>query len=94
MKSVIIILVYFLNIIGGIIYTFYLSRTIPESNIIALPFAFIGVTDIGLFASSIIMALIFIRDLKNLWPLLLPVFLITSLLPLWFLYNWYTGLPS
>lgn len=93
-KSIIIILSTFsLTILAGLIYTAYLAKTIPESASIGIPFAFIGVTALALFGECIIFALIFFRQLSTTWTILLPVFLITSIVPSYFTYKWFINRP-
>jgi hypothetical protein len=94
-RPVIIILsVFALTILAGQIYTVYLAKTIDKSATIAIPFAFIAVTGLALFAECIIFALIFYRQLSTIWTILLPVFLVTSVVPSYFTYKWYVNLPA
>jgi flagellar basal body-associated protein FliL len=94
-KPIIIILsVFALTILAGLIYTVYLAKTIPESATIGIPFAFIAVTGLALFSESIIFALIFYRHLSIIWTVLLPVFIVTSIVPIYFIYGWYSNRPA
>jgi hypothetical protein len=84
----IILSVFGLTFLACIIYTIYLAKTIEESATIAIPFAFIFILGSALFCESIIFTLIFIKHFKEVLPLLLPVFLVTAFVPLYFLSKW------
>lgn len=42
--------VFVLTILAGLIYTIYLVKVVPDSSTIGIPFAFITVTGLVLFA--------------------------------------------
>jgi len=90
----IILSVFGLTFLVCIIYTIYLSVKIEESATLAIPFAFIAVLGLALFCESIIFALIYIRHLKEVLPLLLPVFLLTGFVPFYFLNKRYENRPA
>jgi len=91
--TIIIISVFALTIFVGLIYSVYLAKTIPESATIGIPFAFIAVTGLALFAECLIFGLVFFRRLSAIWTILLPVFLLTSIIPIYFGYKWYSNRP-
>ncbi|MFM2048573.1 MAG: hypothetical protein RI955_1121 [Bacteroidota bacterium] len=92
-RLIIILSIFGLTFLACIIYTIYLAKTNGESATIAILFAFVFVFGLALFCESIIFALIFVRHIKEVLPLLTPVFLITGLVPLYFLFNWYERRP-
>lgn len=91
--TIIILSLFALTIFAGLIYTVYLAKTISESATIGIPFAFIAVTGLALFAECLIFGLVFFRHLSTIWTILLPVFLLTSVIPIYFGYNWYSNRP-
>jgi hypothetical protein len=93
-QIIIILSVFVLTILAGLIYTVYLAKTIDESATIAIPFAFIAVTGLALFSECVIFTLIFYKHLSTIWTILLPVFLVTSIVPIYFIYGWYSDRPA
>jgi hypothetical protein len=89
----IILWTFLLTVIGVIVYDIYLIKSLPDSNLIALPFAFIALTGIALFIESIFFAIIFYRHFAITRTILLPVFMLTSIIPIYFGYNWYSNRP-
>jgi hypothetical protein len=84
---------FILTVIAGLFYSVYLFKTVHESATLGIPFAFIVLTGLALFVESIIFALFFYKHLATTWTILLPVFLLTSIIPIYFGYNWYTNRP-
>ncbi len=84
---------FILTVIVVIVYTGYLFYTVPESSTLGIPFAFIFLTGFALFIESIIFAIIFYKYIATTWQILLPVFLLTSIIPIYFSYNWYSNRP-
>lgn len=84
---------FILTVIAGLIYSAYLFKTIDESSIIGIPFAFVGLTGLSLFVESILFALFYYKHLKTISIVLLPVFLLTSIIPIYFGYKWYSNRP-
>ncbi len=82
-----------LTVITVICYDFYLTKTNPDINSIAIPFAFIALTGVALFVESIFFAIIFYRHIASTRRILIPVFLLTSMIPIYFIYNWYSDRP-
>ena len=89
-----VLLVFSLIILGGVVYTVYMTLTLKdESTSIGIPFAFLGVTGLGLFFASIILTIVFVKRLQNIWPLLLSTFVLTGMIPAWFIYHWWSDRP-
>ena len=82
-----------LTVIAGLIYLFYLIKTVPESASIGIPFAFVGLTGLALFIECVLFVLIFYRKLGFVWFILLPVFLLTSIVPIYSINKWYSARP-
>ncbi len=92
-ELIIIFSVFALTILAGLIYTAIIAKTTPESATITIPFVFIAVTGLAIFSECIIFALIFYKHLPTIWTNILPVFLITAIVPMYFISNWYDDLP-
>jgi len=84
---------FILTVISGLLYSIYLFKTVHESETLGIPFAFIVLTGLALFVESIVFALIFYKLLATTWTILLPVFLLTFIIPIYFSYNWYSNRP-
>lgn len=95
MKSPIIIVlsVFVITVLGGLIYTAYLATTVSESETLGIPFTFIAVTGLALFGECIIFSLIFNRHFVIIWPILVPVFFVTSIVPIYLFINWNSNRP-
>jgi len=91
--TIIILGVFVLTILAGLIYTIYLVKAVPNSATIGIPFAFIAVTCLALFAECIIFGLLFFKHLSTIWTILLPVFLLTSIIPIYFVYKRHSNRP-
>jgi hypothetical protein len=93
-KQVAIILgTFFLTVVAGLIYSVYLFRTVQESATLGIPFAFVVLTGLLLFVESVVFAVLFYKHLATTWPILLPIFLVTSVIPIYFGYHWYSNRP-
>lgn len=68
--------------------------TFPDSRSIAIPFQVIFIISLLLFAESIVFLFVYIKRLKNILWVLLPVILITSLGPLEILNIWLKNRPA
>jgi len=90
----IILSVFILTILGGLIYTLYLIKTIDESSTITIPFTFITVTGLSLLFECVVFTIIYYRHLSLIWTILLPVFIVTSLIPIYFIHGWYSARPD
>jgi len=76
-----------------ILYTVYLFKTNPESSTLGIPFGFIVVLGLALFVESIFFSVIFYKQLATTWKILLPIFLLSSIIPIYFSYNGYSNRP-
>ena len=81
---------FFLTLICGLLYSFFLLKTVHESATLGIPFAFLVFTSIVLFVETIIFAVLFYKHLLTTWKILVPVFIITSIIPIYFIFNWYS----
>lgn len=84
---------FILTVIAVLIYSVYLFKTIDESSTIGIPFAFVSLTGLALFVETIVFAIVFFKHLARTWTILLPVFLLTSIIPIYFGYKWYSNRP-
>lgn len=81
----VILCIYGVSIGLCIAYAIYLITTVHVSATLGIPFTFIAVTALVLFSETILLTLVFITRLKEVWALLLLVFLITGVVPIYFL---------
>lgn len=84
---------FILTVIAGLLYSIYLFKRVHESATLGIPFAFIVLTGLLLFVESIFFALLFYKHLATTWTILLPVFLLSSIVPIYFGHNWYSNRP-
>lgn len=89
----IISVTFVLTLIAGVLYSIYLFMTVHESGTLVVPFVFIAITGMALFIESILFSLLFYKHLSTTWVILLPVFLMTSTVPIYFCYDWYSNRP-
>jgi len=89
----IILWTFALTLIVVILYTVYKFKTNPESSTLGIPFGFIVLSGLVLFIESIFFSILFYKHLASTWIILLPVFLFTSIIPIYFGYNSYSNKP-
>jgi hypothetical protein len=82
-----------LTIIAVLIYLFFLIKTVPDNASIGIPFGFAVLTGLALFVESIVFAVVFFKRLRQIWFLLVPVFVITSVIPIYMFIHWYSDRP-
>jgi uncharacterized protein YebE (UPF0316 family) len=87
-----ILVSYAVVILLVIIYTVYLAFTLADNQSLGIPFAFVGVLSCGMSAVSFTLILIFHKQLKEVWPILIPEFVFSSIIPGYFLYSWLSKL--
>jgi hypothetical protein len=89
----IILRTFALTLIVVFLYTFYLFKTNPESSALGIPFGFIILLGLALFVECILFSIIFYKHLATTWTILLPIFLLTSIIPIYLSYNRYSNRP-
>jgi len=79
-----------ITLIIGILYTCYLFYVSDKSEgLIFLPLVFIVFTGLALFIETIIFTIVFYKHLRAIWTMLLGIFLVTSPIPIFLVYNYH-----
>ncbi|PQJ09236.1 hypothetical protein CJD36_018460 [Flavipsychrobacter stenotrophus] len=83
-----------LTFLGVLLYSIYLWNITDQSAQLGVPFAFIAFLSLGWFIESVLLAIIFFKDLKKNWPILLSFFLLTCFAPISFIKETYERRPA
>ncbi|HXB12286.1 MAG TPA: hypothetical protein VNZ45_09890, partial [Bacteroidia bacterium] len=89
----VISIVFGATVLVVIAYTIYLIITLESSASIELLFLPFFAAGWLYFIECIILFIIFIKHLKKVWFMLLPIFLISSIVPIYFLNTWLDKRP-
>jgi hypothetical protein len=92
-RKKIIIITYLASIIVSLIYSVYILFTGPESSTLGVPFAFILLSDLSLFVVSIFFMILYVKYFYEIWQIVVPTFIITSLIPIYFIISWHNNKP-
>jgi len=94
MKKV-IIAVYSITLILGAIGTLIAMFEFPDTGERSFTAFFGGIFITGfiIFFESIVLIIVYFKHIKEVWMIILPVLLITGLVPLYFLNRWIENLP-
>jgi hypothetical protein len=92
-RIIIILIIFLITIVACMaIFGFALHHS-PSSDALGVFFSSFFLLGLLLFAESIILFVIYIKHLKELWFILLPVFLISSTIPIYLASLWFQNRP-